>query len=42
MLTFEPHYTSRLIEIGENDVYSRLDELRVFLGEPAESAITAV
>jgi NTE family protein len=42
MLMFEPHYTTRLIEIGENDVASRLDEFRVFLGEPAEAAISAV
>jgi NTE family protein len=42
MLMFEPHYTTRLIEIGENDVASRLDEFRVFLGQPAEAAISAV
>src|SRR5437764_14232500 len=42
MLMFEPHYTTRLIEIGENDVASRLDELRAFLGQPAGSAISAV
>jgi NTE family protein len=42
MLMFEPHYTTALIEIGENDVASRLDEFRVFLGEPAEAAISAV
>ena len=41
MLMFEPHYTTRLIEIGETDVASRLDEFRTFLGEPA-AAITAV
>jgi NTE family protein len=34
MLMFEPHYTKRLIEIGEADVGSRLDEIRAFL-EPA-------
>jgi len=42
MLMFEPHYTTRLIEIGEHDVASRLDEFRVFLGVPAEAAISAV
>jgi len=42
MLMFEPHYTSRLIEIGENDVASRLDELRTFLGQPSVPAISAV
>jgi NTE family protein len=42
MLMFEPHYTSRLIELGESDVASRLDELRTFLSEPAEAAIRAV
>jgi hypothetical protein len=34
---FEPRYTHTLIEIGERDVESRLDELRAFLGE--ESAV---
>jgi len=42
MLMFEPHYTTLLIKIGENDVASRLDDLRAFLGEPAGSAISAV
>jgi hypothetical protein len=42
MLMFEPHYTSRLIEIGENDVAPRIDELRTFLGEPAAAALSAV
>src|SRR5437763_1777909 len=32
MLMFEPSYTRTLIEIGERDVESRLDELRAFLG----------
>ena len=41
MLMFEPRYTSKLIEIGENDVGARIDELRAFLGEPA-AAISAV
>ena len=38
LLMFEPNYLARLIEIGENDVDSRLDELRVFLGENARAA----
>ncbi|HEV7571114.1 MAG TPA: patatin-like phospholipase family protein [Thermoanaerobaculia bacterium] len=42
MLMFEPHYTTLLIEIGENDVAARLDELRTFLGEPPATAISAV
>ena len=33
MLLFEPHYTRRIIEIGEADVEARLDEIRAFLGE---------
>jgi NTE family protein len=37
MLMFEPHYLSRLIELGESDVAARIDELRTFLGEPAEA-----
>ncbi|MBV9069828.1 MAG: patatin-like phospholipase family protein [Acidobacteria bacterium] len=41
MLMFEPHYTTALIKLGENDVASRLDEFRLFLGEPA-AAISAV
>jgi NTE family protein len=32
MLIFEPHYLQRLIEVGESDVYARLDEIRAFLG----------
>jgi len=41
MLMFEPNYTRMLIEIGETDVESRLDELRGFLGldETAAQAI---
>jgi NTE family protein len=42
MLMFEPHYTSVLVEIGENDVAARLDDLRAFLGETAGTAISAV
>ena len=41
MLMFEPNYTRTLIEIGERDVESRLDELRAFL-TPDESAAEAV
>jgi NTE family protein len=37
LLMFEPNYLTRLIEIGENDVDSRLDELTVFLGEQARA-----
>src|SRR6185369_8483064 len=32
LLMFEPHYTQRLIEIGEADVDSQLDKVRAFLG----------
>jgi NTE family protein len=42
MLMFVPEYTSTLMEIGENDVGSRLNELRAFLGETAGTAISAV
>src|SRR6266540_5278101 len=41
MLMFEPNYTRTLIEIGERDAESRLDELRAFLGldETAAEAV---
>jgi NTE family protein len=39
LLMFEPHYTTRLVEIGEADVASRLDEIRAFLEEPAVEAM---
>jgi len=42
MLMFEPHFTTVLINLGENDVAARLDDFRAFLGEPAEAAIAAV
>ena len=42
MLMFVPQYTSVLMEIGESDIASRLDELRAFLGEPARVAVSAV
>jgi NTE family protein len=35
MLTFEGPYMRRLIEAGEADVQSRIDEIRAFLGEEA-------
>lgn len=35
MLTFEGPYMQRLIEAGEADVETRLDEIRAFLGEEA-------
>jgi NTE family protein len=35
MLMFEPNYTRELIETGERDVESRLEDLRVFLGDAA-------
>lgn len=35
MLMFEPNYTQMLIEIGEEDVEQRLDELTAFFGEDA-------
>jgi len=41
LLMFEPNYMQRLIELGEMDVSSRLDEIRAFLGEGgAELAVT--
>jgi len=42
LLMFEPRYTKRLIEIGERDVESRLDELRVFFAEEVRQTIAAV
>ena len=39
LLMFEPHYTQRLIEIGEADVAARLDDIRTFLGEPMAEAV---
>lgn len=38
-LMFEPHYTRRLVEIGEADVAARVDEIRAFLGEPEPAAV---
>jgi NTE family protein len=42
MLMFEPHYTKLLVEIGEQDVESRLDELRAFFAEDVRQNIAAV
>jgi NTE family protein len=44
LLMFEPHYTRRLIEIGEADVDSQIDKVRVFLRgeETAEQREEAV
>ena len=42
LLMFEPHYTKRLVEIGEKDVESRLPELREFLGGEPEEFTAAV
>lgn len=39
LLLFEPSYTKRLIEIGEQDVETRLPELRTFLGDIVETAV---
>jgi NTE family protein len=41
LLMFEPHYTERLIALGQADVESRLDELRVFFGYSNESEAEA-
>jgi NTE family protein len=41
LLMFEPNYLRKLIEIGEEDIYSRLDELQAFFDEDAQSAATA-
>lgn len=38
LLLFAPAYTTRLVQLGEKDVESRLAEIRAFLGEsPAEA-----
>jgi NTE family protein len=41
LLMFEPNYLQRLIELGEHDVESRLDELRTFFGEDAQESQVA-
>jgi NTE family protein len=38
---FEPHYTRVLIELGEQDVESRLDELKAFLGLSLKPVLSA-
>jgi NTE family protein len=38
MLMFEPNYLRVLIQMGEEDVYAQLPELRAFLGESATAA----
>jgi NTE family protein len=38
LLLFEPSYTKRIIEVGEMDVESRLDEISAFLGGESASA----
>ena len=42
LLMFEPNYTRVLIELGEQDVESRLDELKAFLGLSLEPVLSAV
>jgi NTE family protein len=42
MLMFVPQYTSLLIELGQNDVASRLDEFRAFLGDQRGVGVQAV
>ena len=34
LLLFEPSYTRRIIDIGEADIETRIDEIREFLGDP--------
>jgi NTE family protein len=41
LLMFEPNYLRNLIEIGEEDVEMRLDELRAFFSDEGASAATA-
>jgi NTE family protein len=38
LLMFEPNYTRMLIEIGEHDIETRLDELRAFLGDSSSES----
>lgn len=42
MLMFEPHYLELLIAMGERDVASRVDDLRLFLGRAKPVAVAAV
>jgi NTE family protein len=39
MLMFEPHYTRHIIDIGEQDVEARIDDLRTFLGSDETRAV---
>jgi NTE family protein len=42
MLMFEPHYLELLITMGERDVASRVDDLRLFLGRAKPMPVAAV
>ena len=39
LLMFEPNYLRLLIEIGEEDVESRVDDLSAFLGQSARGSV---
>jgi NTE family protein len=41
LLMFEPSYTRRIIELGEEDVDSRVHEIRAFLGDHAARLVAA-
>jgi NTE family protein len=41
LLMFEPTFTQRIIELGENDVASRLSDIRAFLGEKPAHLVAA-
>jgi NTE family protein len=41
MLTFEPEFTRRLIELGQADAASRIDEIRAFLGDETPQIVAA-
>jgi NTE family protein len=41
MLMFEQPYTRALIDAGEADVESRIDEIRVFLGDEPSQIVAA-
>jgi NTE family protein len=41
VLMFEPHYSRRLIELGESDVAARLPEIAAFLGEETVTLASA-
>ena len=42
LMMFEPNYTRALIELGERDVETRLDELKAFLGLSLKPVLSAV